>query len=66
MNAFTLEFLVDRAGIDVSLDLIGMFLSNNDLIRMVIISVTCYRRLARRSWLIVDIGGESSGTVTIL
>ena len=66
MDSFTLEAFVDRAGVDVSLDLVGMFLKPNDLLRMVVVSVRCARRLARRSWNIVDCAGETSGTVTFL
>ena len=66
MDSFTLEALVDRAGVDVSLDLIGMFLEPNDLLRLVVVSVRFSRRLARRPWNIVDRAGNTSGTVTFL
>ena len=66
MNALSFEGFVNRAGTDVSLDLVGMFLMPNDLHRMVVLSLTCSRRLARRQWNIVNRCGDSSGTVTYL
>ena len=66
MNPFTLESFFERAGVDVSLDLVGMFLNPDDLLRIVVLSVKCSRLLARRPWAIVDWAGSSFGTVTLL
>ena len=60
------EVFIDRAGNGISLDLVGMFLSPNDILRCTVLSVLCADRLTRRIWLNVSASGITAGTIQLV
>ena len=64
--ALSFEVFIDRAGNGISLDLVGMFLSPNDILRCTVVSVLCANRLTRRIWLNVSASGTTAGTIQLV
>ena len=63
---FSLEAFVFHSGNDISLDLVGMFLSPNDILRCTVLSVLCADRLTRRIWLNISASGTTAGTIQLV